>query len=378
MCAGFIAVLLSLPCAQGKDISDHMRIYIGTYTSGKSKGIYSAQFDTASGKLGALELAAETKNPSFLALHPNGRFLYAVSEMDNTGGKPGGAVAAFTVDAKTGKLTPLNQQSSGGGGPCHLAVDKTGKCLLVANYGTGSIAALPIGNDGSLGERATTIQHEGSSVDKGRQEGPHAHYITTDPANRLALVCDLGLDKVLVYKLSPDTAKLVANEPAFASVAPGAGPRHLVFHPDGRAVYVINEMALTMTALSYDSRGNMKELQTISTLPADFNGKGSCAEVEVHPSGKFLYGSNRGHDSIAVFAIDANTHKLTLVEHQPTRGKTPRHFAIDPTGKWLLAENQNSDSVVVFKIDSATGRLSPTGQTVEVGAPVCIVFASPR
>jgi 6-phosphogluconolactonase len=311
-------------------------------------------------------------------LHPNGRFLYAVSEMDNTGGKPGGAVAAFTVDAKTGKLTPLNQQSSGGGGPCHLAVDKTGKCLLVANYGTGSIAALPIGNDGSLGERATTIQHEGSSVDKGRQEGPHAHYITTDPANRLALVCDLGLDKVLVYKLSPDTAKLVANEPAFASVAPGAGPRHLVFHPDGRAVYVINEMALTMTALSYDSRGNMKELQTISTLPADFNGKGSCAEVEVHPSGKFLYGSNRGHDSIAVFAIDANTHKLTLVEHQPTRGKTPRHFAIDPTGKWLLAENQNSDSVVVFKIDSATGRLSPTGQTVEVGAPVCIVFASPR
>jgi 6-phosphogluconolactonase len=356
--------------------SDSMRIYIGTYTSGKSKGIYSAQFNAASGKLGTPELVAETKNPSFLALHPHKHFLYAVSEMDSTDGKPGGAVSAFAIETKTGKLTPLNQQSSEGSGPCHLAVEKTGKCLLVANYGSGSIAALPIGKDGSVGERATAIQHQGSSVDKGRQEGPHAHFITPDPANHLALVCDLGLDKLLVYKLSPNSAKLAANEPAFASVAPGAGPRHLAFHPDGHAVYVINEMALTMTAFSYDAKdGVMKELQTISTLPADFNGKGSCAEVEVHPSGKFLYGSNRGHDSIAVFAIDPKTHKLTLVEHQSTRGKTPRHFAIDPTGKWLLAENQDSDSIVVFKIDSATGRLSPTGQSIEVGSPVCIVFA---
>lgn len=371
------AFCLSIATAQPRDNNEHeMRIYIGTYTGVKSKGIYSAQFDATTGKLGAPELVAETKNPSFLALHPSKPFLYAVSEMDSTDGKPGGAVSAFSLASKTGKLTSLNQQPSGGSGPCHLAVDKTGKCLLVANYGSGSIAALPIRADGSLGEPATRLQHQGSSLNKDRQSGPHAHQILPDPANRLALVCDLGLDKVLLYRLSPDTAKLTAHEPAFASVATGAGPRHLAFHPDGRAVYVINEMALTMTAFSYDAkRGSLTEMQTISTLPGDRTAKGSCAEVEVHPSGKFLYGSNRGHDSIVVFAIDPRTHKLTLVEHQPTRGKTPRHFAVDPTGKWLLAENQNSDSVVVFGIDSATGRLTPTGQSIEVGAPVCIVFA---
>jgi 6-phosphogluconolactonase len=214
-------------------------------------------------------------------------------------------------------------------------------------------------------------------VNKERQIGPHAHFIVPDPANRFALVCDLGLDKVLVYKLSPATAKLEPNDPPFIHVAPGSGPRHLAFHPDGRAVYVINEMGSTITAFTYDGqRGAMKELQIISTLPADFHEKSSCAEIEAHPSGKFLYGSNRGHDSIVAFAIDAGTHKLTLVEHQPTRGKTPRHFAIDPTGAWLFTENQNSDSIASFRIGSQTGRLNPTGQIVEVGAPVCVVFVT--
>ena len=352
-----------------------MLVYIGTYTGAKSKGIYVSRFDPATGRLTPPELAVETPSPSFLALHPGGRFLYAVGETTNLGGKPVGAVSAFSLDAKTGQLTLLNQQSSGGAGPCHLAVDPTGKCLLVANYGSGSIAALPIQADGSLAEPGTIIQHQGSSVNPQRQAGPHAHFITPDPANRFALTCDLGLDQVLVYRLDPAKSALVANDPPFAAVKPGSGPRHLAFHPSGRFVFLINEMGSTLTAFAYDAkRGALKELQTVSTLPEEFAGNSTCAEVQVHPSGKFVYGSNRGHDSIAVFGFDAASGKLTCLEHQPTQGKTPRHFALDPTGQWLLAENQDSDNIVVFRVDAKTGRLSPTGQTVSVGAPVCAVF----
>jgi 6-phosphogluconolactonase len=368
---GFLAV----PLVEAQNPHDSMLVYIGTYTGAKSKGIYVSKFDSATGKLSAHKLAAETKSPSFLAVHPNHRFLYAASEVNNFEGKPEGGVSSFAIDTKTGKLSLINQERSGGTGPCHLAVDGTGKCVLVANYGSGSLAALPIQEDGKLAEPGAVIQHKGSSVNPQRQAGPHAHYITPDLANRFALACDLGLDKVLVYQFDPLKCSLIANSPPSIAIKPGSGPRHLAFHPNGRVVYLINEMSSTLTALTYDARrGTLEELQTISTLPEKFSGESTCAEVQVHPSGKFVYGSNRGHDSIAVFATDPKTGKLAFVEHQPTKGKTPRHFGIDPTGKWLLVENQGSDSIVVFRIDANTGRLSATGQSVEVGAPVCVVF----
>jgi len=253
----------------------------------------------------------------------------------------------------------------------------------VANYGSGSVAALPIQADGRLGEASATIQHHGSSVNAQRQSGPHAHFIMPDTNNRFALACDLGLDKVLIYQLTAARGSLVANEPPSVSIKAGSGPRHLAFHPNGQFVYLINEMGSTLTALAYDAnRGMLKELQTVSTLPEKLEGQSgrqgggmsSCAEVQVSPSGKFVYGSNRGHDSIVVFAIDPKSGRLSYVEHQPTQGKTPRHFAIEPAGKWLLAENQDSDSIVVFRIDETSGRLSATGEVVEVGSPVCVVF----
>ena len=351
-------------------------VYFGTYTGGKSKGIYVSRFDADRGKLSAPELAAEAKNPTFLCLHTNGQILYAVAELGQFEGKPAGGVSAFRIQEGSGKLVLLNQQPSGGTGPCHLDLDKSGQCLLVANYGSGSIAAFPIEADGKIGEAKTKIQHAGSSVDKNRQTGPHAHFISTDAANRFALVCDLGLDKVLVYKIDPARSLLETNDPAFVSIKAGAGPRHVAFHPDGAKVYVVNEMGSSLTALEYDAkRGAMKELQTISTLPENFAGHNSGAEVQVHPSGRFVYASNRGHNSIAVFAVDGESGKVKPVDHVWTHGTTPRHFGIDPTGKWLLAENQDADNVVVFKIDLETGRLAPTGQTVEVGRPVCAVFA---
>ncbi len=351
-----------------------MQVYIGTYTRAKSQGIYLSEFDLLTGKLGAPVLAAEAKNPSFLAFHPNRRFLFSVSEM--SGGQRAGAVTAFSRDALNGKLTLLNQQPSGGAGPCHLALDRSGQCLLVANYGSGSISALPIQADGKLGAPATQIQHEGSSVNPQRQAGPHAHFITPDPDNRFALTCDLGLDKVLVYRLDPSKSALTPNLSPSISVEPGSGPRHLAFHPNGRFVYLINEMSSTLSVLTYEPQtGTLKEIQTLSSLPANYTGPNTCAEVQVHPSGKFVYGSNRGHNSIVSFTIDAKTGKLALLEHQSTQGKTPRHFTLVPTGDWLLAENQDSDNIVVFRVDSLTGHLTSTGQTIEVGSPVCVVFA---
>jgi 6-phosphogluconolactonase len=352
-----------------------MLVYFGTYTGAKSKGIYVSHFDPATGRLTDPELAVATASPSFLALHPSRRFLYAAGETSILHGKRVGAVAAFSVNAKTGRLTLLNRQSSGGEGPCHVAVDQSGKCLLVANYGDGTIAALPIRADGGLAVPSTVIQHQGSSVNPERQAGPHAHFIIPDPANQFALACDLGLDQVLVYRFDPAKAALVPNDPPFAPVKPGSGPRHLAFHPSGRFVFLSSEMGSTLTAFAYDAkRGALKELQTVSTLPEAFTGNKSGAEVQVHPNGKFVYASNRGHNSIAVFGFDARNGKLTYVENQATQGKTPRHFAIDPTGQWLLAENQDSDSIVVFRVDAKTGRLSAAGQTLSVGAPVCAIF----
>jgi 6-phosphogluconolactonase len=372
-----LCALISLGAAHATEFY----VYFGTYTGAKSKGIYLSRFDSATGKLTEPELATEMKNPSFLATNPSGEFLYAVGEVDSSQGQSGGVVKAFAIAAPTGKLTALNQQSSGGTGPCHLSVDATGKCALVANYGAGSIAALPLRADGRLEKAMVIIHHTGSSVNPQRQTKPGAHFIIPSPDNRFALSCDLGLDKVLAYQLEAATAGLLPAHHPFATVAPGSGPRHLTFSPDGKFVYVISEMKCTITTFAYEARtAAMTEVQSLSTLPEDHppTDKDSCAEIAMHPSGKFVYGSNRGHDSIAVFSVDEKTGKLTLVQHKATQGKTPRHFAIDPTGSWLLAENQNSDSVVVFAIDPANGRLKPTGQTISVGSPVCAVFVKAK
>jgi 6-phosphogluconolactonase len=356
---------------------DEYFVYIGTYTRQNSEGIYGYRFQPSTGRLTSLGLAAETVSPSFLAVHPNRRFLYSVGEIADTGGGKGGAVSAFQIDPETGKLAFLNQVSSGGAGPCHLVVDKTGKGVLVANYGGGSVAALPVNEDGHLAEASAFAQHTGSSVDPKRQQRPHTHSINVSPDNRFAVAADLGLDKVLVYRFDPERGSLTPNEPPFAKVNPGAGPRHFAFHPSGGFAYVINEMQSTVTAFAYDAaEGVLKELQTISTLPEAFAGDNSTAEVQVHPSGKFLYGSNRGHDSIAVFAIDPGKGTLTPVEHVSTQGKTPRNFGVDPTGSHLFAANQSSHNVVVFRIDPNTGRLTPTGQKLEVYSPVCVKFVA--
>jgi 6-phosphogluconolactonase len=373
-----LAVALVLPWLAPAVAEDQL-VYFGTYTGGKSKGIYVSRLDPATGRLTAPELAAETTNPSFLAVHPRERFVYAVGEVDGGKGEGSGTVSAFAIEPKTGKLTLLNQQSSGGGGPCHLAVDAEGKCVLTANYGSGSVAVLPIRADGSLGAPATTIQHTGSSVNAARQAGPHAHFICPSPDDRYALACDLGLDKVIAYQLDAKIPKLTPAMPEFAKVTPGAGPRHLTFSPDGKFVYVINEMISSITAFRYEAKtAAMTEVQTISTLPKDSVAASHCAEIAMHPTGKFLYGSNRGHDSIAVFTVDRQSGKLTALGCPSTQGRTPRHFAIDPSGRWLLAENQGSDMVVVFSIDAVTGQLKPTGQTVAVGSPVCAVFVGMR
>ncbi len=355
-------------------------VYFGTYTSGRSLGIYVSRFDPKSGALTAPELAAETKNPSFLALHPNGKVLYAAGEVGQFEGKPSGVITAFRRDPQSGRLSLLNQQSSGGTGPCHLSVDSRGRGLFVANYGNGSVASLQLQPDGTLGALQTPIQHHGSSINKSRQSGPHAHFILPDPRERFVLACDLGLDQVLCYQLDARKALLTPNAPPFATLQPGAGPRHFAFHPNGKFLFVINELDSTITSFKYDARrGSLAPLGSVSALPADFSGKSTCAEVAMHPSGKFVYGSNRGHDSIAIFAVDAKTGRLTSAGFQPSGGKTPRHFTLDPSGQWLLAANQDSNNVCVFRVDDTFGRLAPTGTAIEVGAPVCALFApAPR
>jgi 6-phosphogluconolactonase len=360
--------------AQADPESAMFRVYVGTYTSGgKSRGIYRLDLDLRSGKLSAPDLACEATDPSFLAIHPSGKLLYAVSERNEVDGRPGGAVLAFVIDQDTGKLGLINHQSSRGAGPCHLIVDKTGNNVLVANYGGGSLASLPIAPDGRLGPSNSFIQHKGMGNDPGRQEGPHAHSINLDRAGRFAVVADLGLDKVFIYRFDDLKGTLTPNDPPFTEVTPKSGPRHFAFAPDGRFGYVISELANTLTAFEYDaSVGSLKPIQTISTLPAVFRGKSYTAEVQVHPSGKFVYGSNRGHDSIAIFAVDPATGKLSSVGFEPTQGRNPRNFAIDPTGAYLLAENGDSGTIVVFQIDAKSGALRPTGQSVQVPNPVCI------
>jgi len=356
----------ALSTAGGKSLP----VYFGTYSGGQSKGIYRSVFDLETGELSAPVLAAEAKNPSFLEIHPNGKFLYAVSEAG-----PAGTVSAYAIDAQTGSLKLLNQQPSGGSGPCHVNIDHTGKNALVANYGSGSVSVIPIEPDGRLAKPTGFVQHEGSSINPGRQKEPHAHSVNFSPDNRFAFVADLGIDKIMIYRLDAEKGTIVPNDPPFVKLKPGSGPRHFAFHPNGKFAYVINELACTVTAFAYEpASGALSEIQTIATLPQDFKGSSTCAEVRVHPNGKFLYGSNRGHDSIAVYRVDPAKGTLTLVEFETADIKTPRNFNIDPTGKFCLVANQGSDSVVVFRIDQATGALDPTSHKITVGKPVCIRF----
>jgi 6-phosphogluconolactonase len=365
--------------AAGSAAKDSYLVYVGTYTGPNSKGIYSYRFDAKNGRLVPLGLAAHLPNPSFLATDPHHRFLYVVTEMGNepnaTDYKVDGAVSSYSIDPKTGALKFLNKVSSRGGGTCHLVIDKTGKMLIVANYGSGSVASFAINPDGSIGASTAFDKHSGSSVNPARQTGPHAHAVVLSPDNRFLFVPDLGTDQIKIYRIDPAKSTFVANDPAFASVKPGLGPRHFAFGAGAKFAYAICEMGSSVVAFSYNhSTGALTPIQTISTLPSDFHGEDNSAEIEVDQSGRFLYASNRGSDTITVFAIDPEKGTLTKIQVESVQGKTPRNFAIDPTGKYLIAADQDSDRMVVFAIDQKTGRLTPTGEVVDVPAPVSILF----
>lgn len=349
-----------------------LTLFIGTYTSSTSEGLYTYRMNSETGQLTKFA-SIKSDNPSFLTLDRSKRFLYAVNELAEFEGKPGGAVSAYAID-RTGTLKFLNQQPSMGADPCHLSVDRRRTSLLVANYTGGSVALLPIQKDGTLGPASDVKQHEGSGP-KEQQKGPHAHCIILDSLERHAIAADLGSDKVLVYRFDPATRKLHPGRQPSIAMQAGAGPRHLTLHPNGRFAYVINELDSTMTTLRYNAaNGTLTTIDTISTLPTDFTGTSYCADVHVSPSGRFLYGSNRGHNSIVVFSIDPRSGKPKPIEHVSTEGNWPRNFVIDPTGRFLLVANQRSDNVVVFMIDPRTGRLKPSGQTAQVPMPVCLKF----
>jgi 6-phosphogluconolactonase len=380
-----IAAAVIAASAQGENLpassAHHQRgyfVYVGTYTGPDSKGIYGYQFEAETGRLTPMGVAAEVVNPSFAATDPAHRHLYAVTEMNEQGPDPyktDGYISSFSIDPRTGSLTFLNKVSSGGGGPCHLVVDKTGRILFVANYGSGNVASFAIEADGRIGKMTGKDQQSGSSVNPLRQQGPHAHAVVLSPDNRLLFVPDLGLDRILIYRVDMAKRTFTLNSPSYVSVNPGLGPRHFVFGAGANFAYAICEMGSSVVAFSYDREsGKLTPKQTISTLPADFSGEDNSAEIEVGPSGRYLYASNRGNDSIAVFQIDMNTGLLNKIQIVPTQGQFPRNFVIDPTGRYLLVANQHSNNIVVFAIDSGNGQLTPTGQAADVPSPVSMLF----
>jgi 6-phosphogluconolactonase len=344
-------------------------VFFGTHRSGPGIGFSVAHFDTDTGVLTTPKLDVEAVEPAYFVIHPDGRHLYTCNS-----GAPGG-VSAYVIEPKTAHLTLLNKVPSGGDDASYVCLDQTGRYVFVANYTGGNLAAFAISPDGRVGARTGFAQHTGRSVDPQRQTHAYAHSIIIDPTNRFVLTADLGVDKLFVYRFDEKTGALTPNDPPFAIVKPGSGPRHVKFHPNGRWVYLINEMGCTITAFHWDTAtGALTEFQTVPTLPADFTGINTCAEIVVHPNGKYLYGSNRGHDSIAVFAIDPENGRLSLIQHAASRGEKPRNFAFDPTGKWIVCTNHDSDNAVVFRVDEATGRLTPAGQPVAVPFPFCERF----
>lgn len=373
----FLFAVLSIAAAVA-DGSNYL-VYVGTQTEGgsKSTGIYAYRYNKATGQITSLGLAAETTNPSWITLHPNGRFLYAVSEVSNYQGPNSGGVIAFSIDRATGKLTFLNEVASRGASPCYLTVDRSGKYLLVANYAGGSIAVFPILADGRLGPSSDLVQHSGHGANAVRQEGPHPHSADLSPDDHFVFVDDLGLDKLFSYGFDANTGKLTGLTTHPAEFEPGAGPRHFILHPSGKFAYVLEEMHSKVVAFATNPQdGSFRQLQSISTVPSDFTAHNDAAELEIHPSGRFLFASNRGQDTIAVFAIDSVKGTLTPLAYTPTGGKTPRTFEVDPAGELLFAANQHSDNIVIFKIDQKTGGLTPTGHVVDIASPVCVKFLS--
>ncbi len=367
------------PASAVENPAGRLVVYVGTYNGPKSGGIYEYDFDPATGAMTAAGEPAEITNSSFMAIHPNGKYLYSVIETENFRGKNSGGLKSFAINAKSGQLTPLNEQSSEGGIPCHLVVDPTGQHVLVANYNGGTFTAVAIEPDGKLGPVEAVHHDHGSSINRERQEAAHPHGVCFDPAGKFFLVADLGIDKLFVYRLetvSKDTA--VRFEPAqtpFAAIAPGSGPRHVAFHPNGKFLYLVNELGGTLMAFHYDAEtGALHQFQTISTLPKDFTGKNTASAVVVHPTGRYVYACNRGDDSVVAYSVDATSGKLNFVERVSSGGKTPRDCVIDPDGHWLLATNQGSDNVTVFQIDADSGRLKPTDKPTEIGAPGCVIF----
>ncbi|MEP6902673.1 MAG: beta-propeller fold lactonase family protein [Actinomycetota bacterium] len=364
--------------AQSNKKTKEMILYIGTYTStGKSEGIYVHKFDLETGKLTPLHTVKDVADPSFLTIDKDRKYLYAVNELLEYEGKKSGTVSAFAIDQKTGNLQFLNKQASLGGAPCFITTSENSKFALVANYLGGNVSSFPIEKDGRLGASVDLVQHTGFGPNKDRQESAHAHSITLDRNNRFAFAADLGIDKLMIYDFDAQKGKLKPNEAqAFYQTKPGAGPRHFSFHQNGKFAFLINELDTTITSLAYDEKsGTLKEIQTVPTLPVGVSGaSNTCADIHVSPNGKFLYGSNRGHNSIVSYKIDEKTGKLEYIEHVSTGGKKPRNFAIDPAGKFLLAANQDSDNIVIFRIDEKTGKLQATGNSAEVPTPVCLKF----
>lgn len=372
--AGAIAPVLlttELGGSQNAMVPEPSLAFVGTYTGGGSEGIYTLRMDPQTGALQQVGVTSGIENPSFLALHPSMGYLYAVQETQDSH-----AVVAFAVNRETGALAEIGRQSSGGAHPCHLTIDPTGSLVIVANYSGGSIAVLPVLEDGSIAPASQIVRHQGRGPDLTRQEGPHAHSVTIDPTGTRVLAADLGIDRIMVYRIDRERGVLVPSDPPFVAVAPGAGPRHLAFHPSGRYSFVANELNSTVTAFLYDTEtGAMAHLQTISTLPDSWDGSSTCADIHVHPSGRFLYASNRGHDSIVCYSVDPVSGCLTLIGIEPAGGKTPRNFAIEPGGRYLYVANQDTGNIVQFSIDPESGELSPTGHEIQIPAPVCLVFA---
>jgi 6-phosphogluconolactonase len=365
--------LLMLAAAVSNRAASHSYLaFVGTYTNKTdSKGIYAFQFDVDTGKLSEKGVAAQTPDPSWVVIHPNGKFAYAANEA----GKQS-TITAFAIDPQSAKLTPLNQVPAQGEDPCHLSFDKTGKYLFAANYSSGTVAVFPIQADGKLGEHTAAVKNAGEAgPNHERQEGPHAHWAEATPNNKFLLVADLGLDGILIYKFDASKGTLTANDPAAVKLAAGAGPRHAALSPDGKFLYVISELNSTVTTYSFDvNTGASQQIQVLSTLPPDYHGRNDTAEIMAHPAGKWLFASNRGHDSIAVFSIERADGKLHPAGTFPTGGKEPRHFAIDPSGHFLLVENQNTNSITVFRINYTTGALTHVAGVDGIPSPVCMAF----
>lgn len=356
------------------DGAEKQVMLVGTYTTRGSEGIYTVTIDPETGGLGAPHLVAKTENPSFLAVDPGKKHLYAVNEAGRFDGRPGGGVTVFTLDRATGALAELNREPTGGSAPCHLAVSADGTHLVVANYGDGTVTLFPLRPDGSLAPSSQTVRHTGSGPDKTRQKGPHAHGVTFAPTGGFVLVPDLGIDRIMGYRLDAAAHRLEPAPAATAAVTPGSGPRHITFHPNRKWAYAVGEMNAEVTLFSWNgAAGELKPVATAAALPAEFKGKNTAAEIAVHPNGRFLYASNRGHDSVAVFTLGADGTPAAI-QHAPCGGKSPRSISLDPTGRFLVCANQDSDNLTILKVDPETGRLSPVIAEVKLSAPVCVLF----